>query len=196
MAVLKKFFSSLKKLFGQKRRTGRNKKKQQKTKRRVGKKLLSRRRVLRKSPKKSRPVRPSRKIAKKKQGIFSAKKSLRPGSVPVQSPSGKTQPSGQLIGEVTHFFSKIQVIVVKIGRGDLAVGNKIRISSPQAPAGQRILPRGGPMAAGRRKATDFTQTVRSMQIESVDVRSARSGQLIGLKVEREARVGDKLYKLV
>jgi len=62
-----------------------------------------------------------------------------------------------------------------MGKGRLAVGDKIRIQG---------------------KSTDFTQTVRSMQIESVDVRSARAGELIGLKVEREARVGDKLYKLV
>lgn len=60
-------------------------------------------------------------------------------------------------------------------RGNLAVGDKVRIHG---------------------KSTDFTQTVRSMQIESIDVRCARRGQLIGLKVEREARVGDKLHKLV
>lgn len=69
-----------------------------------------------------------------------------------------------------------------MGKGNLAVGDKIRIYGPQAPAG--------------RKSTDFTQTVRSMQIESVDVRSARSGQLIGLKVAYEAKAGDRLYKLV
>lgn len=74
-------------------------------------------------------------------------------------------------------------------KGNLAVGDKVRISSPQDPSGKRL-------PAGRTKSTDFTQTVRSMQIESVDVRCARSGQLIGLKVEREARVGDKLHKLV
>lgn len=60
-------------------------------------------------------------------------------------------------------------------KGNLAVGDKVRIHG---------------------KSTDFTQAVRSMQIESVDVRCARRGQLVGLKVEREARVGDKLHKLV
>ncbi len=45
------------------------------------------------------------------------------------------------------------------------------------------------------KTTDFTQPVRSMQIESVDVHAVRKGQIIGLKVEQEARVGDKVYKL-
>ena len=60
-------------------------------------------------------------------------------------------------------------------KGNLAVGDKVRIQG---------------------QTTNFAQTIRSMQIESVDVRSARAGELIGLKVEREARVGDKLYKLV
>src|SRR3990167_10321136 len=118
VAVLKKFLFSLKKLFGQRLPAGRNKKKRQKTKRRAGKKLHSRRRVFRKPPRKPRPVRPSRKTIKKKQRVSSAKKSLRPApvpAVPVKLPSGKPRPPGQLIGEVTHFFSRIQVIVVKMG---------------------------------------------------------------------------------
>lgn len=186
MAVLKRFFSSLKKLF-------RKKKQRRKARRKAGKKLLSPRRAPRKSPGKSRPAQLSRKKIKNRQSILSAKKSLRPASVFAKSSSGKTQPSGQPVGEITHFFSKIRVVVVKMTKGNLAVGDKIRISSPQSPSGQRLLPLGGPLAAGRRKSTDFTQTVRSMQIESVDVRSARRGQLIGLKVEREARVGDRVY---
>ncbi len=60
-------------------------------------------------------------------------------------------------------------------KGNLSVGDRVRILG---------------------RSTDFTQTARSMQVESVDVRSARRGQLIGLKVEREARVGDKLHRLV
>ncbi len=60
-------------------------------------------------------------------------------------------------------------------KGNLAVGDNVRIQG---------------------KTTNFVQIIRSMQIESVDVRCARRGQLIGLKVERGAKVGDKLYKLV
>ncbi|MBI5023755.1 MAG: hypothetical protein HZC18_02005 [Candidatus Omnitrophica bacterium] len=97
-----------------------------------------------------------------------------------KSPSGKTQPpgqpaqAGQPAGEITHFFSKIQVAVVKMTKGNLAVGDKVRIQG---------------------KTTNFAQTIRSMQIESVDVRCARRGQLIGLKVERAAKAGDKLIRL-
>lgn len=180
MVVLKKFFFSLKKLFGQRLPAGRKKKRQQKTKRRVRKKLLSRRRVFRKSSKKSRAKRPAREKTPKKSRRFSP--TIAGPAARLKSSPAKISPSGQSVGEITHFFAKIQVVVVKISKGNLVVGNKIRIHGPQAPSG--------------RKATDFTQTVRSMQVESVDVRSARSGQLIGLKVERAARVGDKVYKLV
>ena len=178
MAVLKRFFSSIKKLFGQRISAGRKKKQQRKAKRKVRRKALPR--VRRKSLGRSPATRPSsNKKIKKKQSVLSAKKPPRSRSSSAvsasrgKSPSGKVQPLGQPAGEITHFFSKIQVIVVKMTKGNLAVGNKVRIHG---------------------KSTDFIQTVRSMQIESVDVRFARRGQLIGLKVERGAKVGDKLYK--
>lgn len=78
-----------------------------------------------------------------------------------------------VVGEVTHFFPKIVVCVVKIIRGQIKIGDRIHI-------------KGG--------STDFQQTVRSLQIESVDVKAGRRGQVVGLKVERAARVGDKVYK--
>ncbi|OGX31298.1 MAG: hypothetical protein A2787_06430 [Omnitrophica WOR_2 bacterium RIFCSPHIGHO2_01_FULL_48_9] len=79
-----------------------------------------------------------------------------------------------VLGEVTHFFSKIVVCVVKVTHGQIKVGERIRVKG---------------------NTTDFQQTIRSLQIESVDVKAARKGQLIGLKVDREARVGDKVYKI-
>ena len=79
---------------------------------------------------------------------------------------------GEAIGEITHFFSKIQVVVVRIDKGILRVGDKIQIK-------------------GRK--TNLVQRVASMQVESVDVKVARKGQLIGLKVDKAADVGDKVY---
>ncbi len=79
-----------------------------------------------------------------------------------------------MVGEVTHFFPKIVVCVVKMNHGTLSVGDQVRI--------------GG-------KSKDFIQKVNSIQIESVDVKTAKKGQLIGLKVNREVNVGDKLYRL-
>ena len=77
------------------------------------------------------------------------------------------------IGEVTHFFSRIQVIVLKMNKGKLLVGDQIHI-------------------AGR--TTDFVQKVKSLQIESVDVKSAKKGQLVGLKIAKKAKPGDQVFK--
>lgn len=101
-------------------------------------------------------------------------------SAPAKHPSSLTPPGsvkrqvhGNLIGEITHFFSKISVVVIKLS-GTITVGDEILIKSD-----------GG----------QFRQKVRSLQIESVDVRSAGKGHLVGLKVGKKARVGNQVYRL-
>ncbi len=79
------------------------------------------------------------------------------------------------LGEITHFFSRIQVVVVKITKGEISVGDELHIKG---------------------KATDFIQKVNSLQIESVDVKKAHRGQLAGLKVDKQARPGDKVFKVL
>lgn len=80
---------------------------------------------------------------------------------------------GKLIGKVTHYFSKIGVAVIELSDA-LKVGDTIRII-------------GG--------ATDFTQTVESMEIEHKKVNEANAGDSIGLKVSQKVREGYKVYKL-
>ena len=77
------------------------------------------------------------------------------------------------VGVVTHYFTKIRVVVIKMTDGKIFVADRIRIKG---------------------RTTDFTQQVNSLQIESVDVKEARKGQLVGLKVRKLARVGDKIFK--
>lgn len=76
------------------------------------------------------------------------------------------------VGVITHYFSKIKVCVVKIEKKWLSKGDKIVI---------------------RGKNTNFEQIVQSMQVESVDVNQAKPGQLVGLKVEKAAQVGNEVY---
>ena len=124
--------------------------------------------------KKQRGVRLKRlkpRVARKKKIV---KKVLKPQRPSPKAAAKAAVPSGVLMGDVTHYFSKIQVIVVKITNGKLLAGERIHIKGQQ---------------------TDFVQAVQSMQIESVDVKEAKKGQLIGLKVAQEARVGDKVFKL-
>ena len=77
------------------------------------------------------------------------------------------------VGEITHFFTHINVAVVKFS-GALNAGDKIRIKGA---------------------STDFTQTVSSMQIEHKEVKAAKKGQDIGLKVKKRCREGDLVYKV-
>ena len=79
----------------------------------------------------------------------------------------------QEVGKVTHFFSKISVAVVDL-TATLSVGDRIRVRGP---------------------TTDFEQTVESMQIEHENVKTAKAGQSIGLKVKDRVREKDVVYKV-
>lgn len=65
--------------------------------------------------------------------------------------------------------------MVRLTHGGMGLGDKIRIQG---------------------LTTDFTQTVRSLQRESVSIEKANKGQLVGLKVQQKARVGDRVYRVV
>ena len=76
------------------------------------------------------------------------------------------------IGCVLHFFSKINVAVVKLSTS-LSVGDYILVKGPE---------------------TDFEQIVESMQIEHVNLHKAEKGQSIGLKMIQSAKEKDVIYK--
>lgn len=79
------------------------------------------------------------------------------------------------IGQISHYFGKIQVAAIELTEGDLAVGDQIHIKG---------------------HTSDFTQTVDSMQIEQADVTEAQQGASVGIRVAEQARVGDEVFKVV
>lgn len=81
---------------------------------------------------------------------------------------------GELIGEITHYFGKISVAVIKLSK-PLKTGETIRIA-------------GG-------EGVDFTQVVESMEIDHQKVDKAKSGDSVGLKINERAREGYKVYKV-
>jgi putative protease len=89
--------------------------------------------------------------------------------MPNETPSEE----GKLIGEITHYFSKISVAVIKL-TDSLKVGDEIRIA-------------GGDV--------DFSQKVDSMEVDREKIEKAKSGDSVGLKVEQKVREGYKVYKL-
>jgi len=82
--------------------------------------------------------------------------------------------SEQLIGKVTHYFSKPKVAAIEITEGELVVGDTIHIVG---------------------HTSDFTQRVESMQIEHAEVPSAKVGDRIGIQVAEHAREHDKVYRV-
>ncbi len=78
------------------------------------------------------------------------------------------------IGKITHFYDKIGVAIIELG-ASLSIGDKI------------IFKRGGEDL--------FEQEVTSIQIEHKQVKSAKKGDFIGLKVDKEVKEGAEVYKV-
>ena len=85
----------------------------------------------------------------------------------------KAKKEGKLIGKISHYFSDIGVAVIKLS-GVLVQKDEIRII-------------GG-------ENTDFNQKVASMQIDHKEVKKAKKGDSVGLKVLEKVREGYKVYK--
>lgn len=78
------------------------------------------------------------------------------------------------IGKVTHYYDKIEVAVVELD-AKLSEGEKIKFV------------RGG--------EDIFEQEVGSIQIEHKKLKSAKKGDVIGLKVDQEVKEGAEVYKI-
>ena len=75
------------------------------------------------------------------------------------------------VGAVTHYYTKIGVTVIEL-TDTLKVGDKIHVKGA---------------------TSDFTQKVDSMQIEHKEVKEAKKGDSIGLKVKEHTREHDKVF---
>ena len=78
------------------------------------------------------------------------------------------------IGTVSTFFARPVVAGIDL-TAPLKVGDKIHIKG---------------------HTTDLTLVVESMQIYNVDVKEAKPGDAVGVKVPDRVRKGDKVYKVI
>jgi len=76
------------------------------------------------------------------------------------------------VGKVLHYFSRIGVAIVEL-KAPLSVGDQVLVKGP---------------------TSDFEQVIESMQIEHVNVSTAKKGDSIGLKVNKLVKPNDVLYK--
>ena len=75
------------------------------------------------------------------------------------------------IGVVSSYFSHAEVAAIKLS-GKLKIGNKIHV---------------------RGNTTDFEQEVKSMQIERKEIKEAKKGDHVGIKVPEKVRPNDKVF---
>jgi len=120
--------------------------------------------------------------AAKKPAKKTAKKAARRKPLLKKKPAAKKRATakktvkketGNLIGLITHYFPHVQAAVIKL-KGPLAIGETVKIKG---------------------HTTDLTQAITSMQIDRVDISSAKKGDEIGLLVNSRVRQHDKVYKV-
>lgn len=78
----------------------------------------------------------------------------------------------KVVGEVTHYYSKIGVAVVK-AKDSIKIGDEVHIKGAHA---------------------DFKQKVSSMQINHKSVSEVKKGEECGMKVNKKVREGYLVYK--
>ncbi len=86
------------------------------------------------------------------------------------NPKGNTMAEEKKIGTVSHYFGKIGVGIIKLS-GALKVGDKIKIKGA---------------------TSDFEQSIGSMQINHEDIKDAKSGDEVGVKLDDKVREGDEV----
>ncbi len=75
------------------------------------------------------------------------------------------------IGRVSSYFSHVEVAAIKLSAG-LKVGDKVHVKG---------------------HTTDFEVPIKTMQIERKDVKKAKKGDHIGIKVPEKVRPSDKVF---
>lgn len=75
------------------------------------------------------------------------------------------------IGDVTHYFGHIPAGIFKL-TGELKRGDTVHVKGA---------------------TTDFTQEVKSMQIDHKEVESAKKGKEVGVQIDQKVRDGDEVF---
>ncbi len=109
-----------------------------------------------------------KKKAPKKKTVV--KKTKKKGKAPKKDLIKK--PKEKVIGKVVHYFNKAKVAVVRL-RAPLSIEEEVRIKGGE---------------------TDFTQKIKSMEVDKKKIKKAKPRQEVGLKVRKKAREGYKVFK--
>ena len=75
---------------------------------------------------------------------------------------------------VTHYFPRIGVAAIEVTSGELRLGDVIRVLGA---------------------TSNYSQEVRSMQMDHVPVESACAGQSVAIEVHDRARPNDRVFRI-
>lgn len=78
------------------------------------------------------------------------------------------------IGVIVKFFSKPSVAAVEITNGSIKEGDILHFKG---------------------HTTDFSEEIKSMEVDNQSVSEAKSGDMIGIKVKERVRERDIVYKV-
>jgi translation elongation factor EF-1alpha len=79
------------------------------------------------------------------------------------------------IGVVVNYYAKLGVAALKVTNSTIKTGDLLKYKG---------------------YTTDFTEAVKSMEIEKQPVEQAQAGDLVGMKVKERVREKDKVYKII
>jgi putative protease len=79
------------------------------------------------------------------------------------------------IGRVADYFAKIGVVAIEVTAEGIKVGDTLHFHG---------------------HTTDFTESIKSMQIEHDSVEEAGVGANVGIKVKERVRTHDKVFKVI
>jgi putative protease len=85
--------------------------------------------------------------------------------------SKKVPRTDKPVGEVTHYYGKAEVAIVKFNQ--------------DVPAGKNVTFQGA--------TTDFSQDITSMELNHKPIKVAPKNQEVGIKVKKKVREGDLIY---
>jgi translation elongation factor EF-1alpha len=77
------------------------------------------------------------------------------------------------VGQVTHYYDKIGVAVIQV-LAPIKVGDRIKITGHD---------------------NEFEQEIASMQVEHENIKTAKKGDDIGMKVDQSVKKGDEVYRV-
>ena len=130
----------------------------------------------------------SKKILRKKKAPSKKKTASKKSKTTVTRKGGKSKAKkapkkqtpkapkieGLLLGRIQHYFPHVNAAALKIKKGSLQVGDRLRFKG---------------------HTTDFTQTVESLQIDHVVVQKVGVGDDVGIQVKERVREHDAVYKI-